>query len=144
MPQVDDPFLQALQGYSAAVRAKDGDAFLQLYDTHLHAFDLWGPWSQNGLDGWRRMVTGWFSSIGEETVVVTFDQADSYRVDDLAIGHALLTYTATASDGSVLRSLSNRITMALRKRGNGWKIVHEHTSAPVDHGTLKAVLKRTE
>ena len=38
--------------------------------------------------------------------------------------------------------MQNRLTWALVRRGYAWKIVHEHTSAPVDHATGKVVLKR--
>ena len=43
---------------------------------------------------------------------------------------------------AVLRSLSNRMTVVLRRRDGEWKVVHEHTSAPIEHETLKARLQR--
>ena len=46
-------------------------------------------------------------------------------------------------EGKELRSMDNRITWVLRKNSEGaWKIVHEHTSAPVDFETGKATLRR--
>ena len=42
---------------------------------------------------------------------------------------------------AILRSLSNRMTVAMQRRGDDWKVVHEHTSAPIEHGTLKAQLQ---
>ncbi len=61
---------------------------------------------------------------------------------DLALGHATLTYTAVSAEGKELRSLDNRITLALRRMGNAWKIFHEHTSGPIDHKTMKGLIKR--
>ena len=61
---------------------------------------------------------------------------------ELALGHATLTYTAVSSDGKELRSLDNRITLALKRVGNEWKIFHEHTSGPIDHKTMKGTIKR--
>jgi ketosteroid isomerase-like protein len=58
------------------------------------------------------------------------------------MGYALLTYTAVSADGTELRSLDNRITAALRKVDGVWKIFHEHTSAPIDHASTKAMLRR--
>ena len=52
------------------------------------------------------------------------------------------TYTAISAEGKELRSLDNRITLALRRVGNEWKIFHEHTSGPIDHKTMKGTIKR--
>lgn len=137
-----NPFLSALADYAEAVRAKDITGFLALYDQDVHIFDMWGRWSLHGLTAWRNMATDWFSSLGDERVAVTYDSAESTVTGDLAIGYVVLTYTAIAPDGTKLRSLSNRATMALRKTADCWKIFHEHTSAPIDHQSLQAILHR--
>jgi ketosteroid isomerase-like protein len=137
-----DPFLRTLDAYAAAVRDKDVDAFAALYDADVHVFDMWGSWSIRGLPAWRAMAADWFASLGAETVAVTCDEAQSALSGELAIGHAVLTYTASAPDGTRLRALSNRATMALRRTGTAWTIVHEHTSAPIDHRSLQAILDR--
>jgi ketosteroid isomerase-like protein len=139
-----NPFLRALAAYVESVLAKDVDAFTALYDQDIHVFDMWGAWSLHGITAWRDMATGWFSSLGEERVIVTFDNENSTVTGDLAIGYAVLTYTAITPDGTKLRSLSNRATMALRKTGDSWKIFHEHTSAPIDHQSLQAILNRSD
>ncbi|BCL75613.1 ketosteroid isomerase [Jeongeupia sp. HS-3] len=137
-------FLRVLAAYSDAVRVKDVDAFTALYDQDIHVFDMWGTWSLRGLAAWRDMAAGWFSSLGDECVVVTSDDESSAVAGALAIGHAVLTYTEIAPDGTKLRSLSNRVTMALRKTGGSWKIIHEHTSAPIDHQSQQAILHRSD
>lgn len=142
MSQTPDPFLQIMEAYRAAVLAKDVEAFLALYDTEVHVFDLWGSWSLHGLEAWRGMAVEWFASVGEEWIVVDIDQAWSTCSGDLAIGHAFLTYTAISADGRELRSLDNRITAAMRRVDGAWKIFHEHTSAPIDHAATKAILRR--
>jgi ketosteroid isomerase-like protein len=138
------PFLRTLAAYREAVRAKDVDAFSALYDPDIHVFDMWGTWSIRGLPAWRELAANWFSSLGVERVAVTYDGDSSAVTGDLAIGHAVLTYTAIGPDGARIRSLSNRATMALRRTGDSWKIFHEHTSAPIDHQTLQAILQRSE
>jgi ketosteroid isomerase-like protein len=107
-------------------------------------FDMWGQWSLRGIDAWRSLVLEWFSSLRDEYVVVAIDEAGSTRVGDLAIGHAILTYTAHAADGRAIRSLNNRLTVALRRSGGAWKIFHEHTSAPIEHASAKAILRREQ
>jgi ketosteroid isomerase-like protein len=108
------PISQVLTAYQAAVHAKDIDAFVALYDADVRIFDMWGQWSLNGIDAGH----------------------------DVAAAHAFLTFTGLSAEGKELRSMTNRLTMVLRRTGDGWKIVHEHTSAPIDHGSLKAILRR--
>lgn len=138
-----NPFLRALAAYKEAVLAKDVDAFTALYDPDIHVFDMWGTWSLRGLKIWRDMADNWFSSLGYERVIVTSDNESTVVAADLAIGHAILTYTAIAPDGAKIRSLSSRATMVLRKTGDSWKIFHEHTSAPIDHQSQRAILHRS-
>ena len=140
----NNPFLRTLAAYVEAVRTKDVDAFAALYDQDIHVFDMWGTWSLRGLTTWRDMAAGWFSSLGDEQVVVTFNSESSTAAGDLVIGHAVLTYTAIAPDGTRLRSLSNRTTMALRKTADSWKVFHQHTSAPIDPQSQLAILRRSD
>ncbi|HVJ36460.1 MAG TPA: nuclear transport factor 2 family protein [Stenotrophomonas sp.] len=136
-----DPFTAFLSGYAAAVRARDVTAFLSLYDPSLHVFDMWQTAPLAGLPAWRAMAEGWFGGLGDEVVVVTWRQAQSQVSGDLASGQAILNFAAQAPDGSVLRALDNRLSVTLRRGPDGWKVVHEHTSAPIEHGTMAAVLK---
>ena len=142
MSQTSDPVHEALARYSAAAYEKDVDAFVSLYSNDLHVFDMWNSWELRGIDAWRAMAAGWFSSLGDERVVVKATDVVATVNGELAMGHATLTYTAISADGQELRSLDNRITLAMRRVGNAWKIFHEHTSGPIDHKTMKGVIKR--
>ena len=142
MSQTSDPVHEALARYSAAAYEKDVDAFVSLYSDDLHVFDMWNSWELQGIDAWRAMAAGWFSSLGDERVVVKATDVVATVNGELAMGHATLTYTAISADGQELRSLDNRITLAMRRVGNAWKIFHEHTSGPIDHKTMKGVIKR--
>ena len=142
MSQTSGPVHEALSRYSAAAYEKDVDAFVSLYADDLHVFDMWNSWELRGIAAWRAMAAGWFSSLGDERVVVKASEVVANVNADLALGHATLTYTAISANGQELRSLDNRITLALRRAGNDWKIFHEHTSGPIDHQTMKGVIKR--
>ena len=98
MNQTADPVRDAVARYSAAAHDKDVDAFVALYADDVHVFDMWNSWELRGIDAWRNMAAGWFSSLGDERVVV--------------------------------------------RTGNVWEIFHEHTSGPIDHETMKGVIKR--
>jgi ketosteroid isomerase-like protein len=137
-----DPVSHALEQYKAAVYSKDVAAFLSLYAEDVHVFDMWNQWEMRGIDAWRGMVQGWFGSLGNERVVVSSSDIASTVSADIALGHATLTYTAVSAEGKELRSLDNRITLALRRVGDVWKIFHEHTSGPIEHETLKGMIKR--
>jgi ketosteroid isomerase-like protein len=137
-----NPILQVLDGYKAAVFAKDVDTFVALYDRDVLVFDMWGVWSYNGIAAWREMAAGWFGSLGTERVVVDFSDAQTIVAQDLAVAHAFVTYKAVTADGVDLRSMNNRLTVTLRQKGDGWKIVHQHTSAPIDFETAKVIFRR--
>ncbi|MEN0036423.1 MAG: nuclear transport factor 2 family protein [Cellvibrio sp.] len=136
-----DPVLAMIANYKQAILNKDIEAFCAIYDTDIHIFDMWGKWSMRGIDAWREMASGWFTSLGSEKVVVEANNVESVVTADMAIGHAILSYTAFSAKGEKLRSLDNRITVALKRTGDSWKVVHEHTSAPIDHGSLKGNLQ---
>jgi len=123
---------EMLARYAAAVRAKDVDAFLDLYADDVRNFDLWQEWTYDGKDALRAMVTEWFGSLpDDEVVAVEFDEVRTQAGDDVAAVTAFTTFAAVSPDGTVLRSMNNRLTWVLRKDGDGaWQIVHEHTSAP--------------
>ncbi len=127
---------EMLERYTAAVRAKDVDAFLELYSEDVRTFDLWQEWTYDGKDALRGMVAEWFGSLGDDEVVaVRFDDIRTQTGSDVAAVSAFTTYANVTPDGTEQRSMNNRLTWVLRKDADGaWKIAHEHTSAPAGEG----------
>jgi ketosteroid isomerase-like protein len=140
--KLDKPILQLLDDYKAAVFAKDLDSFIALYDEDVRVFDMWGAWSYNGIESWRQMAARWFGSLGTERVVVDFSDPQGIVAEDLPVVHTFVTYKAVTADGVDVHSLDNRLTAILRPHGDGWKIVHEHTSSPLDVETAKVMFNR--
>lgn len=128
--------------YAAAVFAKDVDALLSLYDDDVRLFDLWGVWSYEGSPAWRQAVADWFASVGAQRVGVGFDDISVIGGDDLATVNAIITYRDLSPDGTEEGSMQNRLTWVLKRTGGQWKIIHEHTSAPVDFDTSTVILQR--
>ena len=123
---------EMLDAYAAAVRAKDAEAFLSLYADDVRTFDLWSVWSYDGKDAYRAMVEDWFSSPDTAAqVAVEFDDVRVEEGDGVAAVSAFVTFRGLDVEGTQERSMNNRLTWILRRDGDGWKIVHEHTSAPV-------------
>lgn len=131
-----------LEEYRGAVHAKDVDRFVAIFADDVRVFDMWGTWSHDGIDAWREMAEGWFGSLGDELVRVEFDDVQATVRDDVAVLSAFVTFAGLSADGDELRSLNNRLTWGLHKTGGRWKVVHEHTSAPVEMATGKVDLTR--
>ena len=127
--------------YKTAVFEKDLEAYTSIFDKNVRVFDMWGQWSYDGLDAWREMTKGWFTSLGSDRDVVSFDTIQIDVSADMAVASAFMRFTAVSDKGEELRFLENRLTWVARKYEDGWKIVHQHTSSPVG-SDLKVVLNR--
>ncbi|MCA9756905.1 MAG: nuclear transport factor 2 family protein [Candidatus Eisenbacteria bacterium] len=128
--------------YASAVRNRDADALMSLYHGTVRVFDAWGVWSYEGGPAWRKVVEQWFESLGDETLVVRFDDSQVVSGEELASATAIVTYAAMTAEGAPLRSMQNRLTWLLARENGAWKIVHEHTSAPIGFDDMKAILER--
>ena len=129
--------------YQRAVRARDVDAFMQLYAPEVRVFDTWGTWSHEGRDAWRRMIEGWFQSLGSgEQVDVRVSDLRVTGTGQLAVATAAFTYAALTPEGRELRAMVNRLTWAVALQDEGWRVVHEHTSVPVDFEHAKGIFQR--
>jgi uncharacterized protein (TIGR02246 family) len=142
--QVNDqhnPVMQVLEAYRNAVSARDIEAFMALYDADVHLFDTWDRFEQTGADAWREMVTDWFGSHPDDVLEVRFDDVHAVVGEDVAFVHAALSFAArsvgVASHGHV-----TRYTTGLERKDGAWKIVHEHTSIPVQYETGKGIFSR--
>src|ERR1700733_4045731 len=130
------------QIYRNAIFRKDLDAFASIFDENVRVFDMWVQWSYDGLPAWREMAKGWFESLGTDRDVVTFDDVRIEGSDELATLTAFVKFTAISEAGGELRVRENRLTWVARKKEGSWKIIHQHSSGPIDFKTMKVVLKR--
>jgi uncharacterized protein (TIGR02246 family) len=133
---------ELLGAYRAAVRAKDVDAFVAIYDDDARIYDTW-HWSYDGLEAWRAMATEWFGSLGDDQVAVEHSDVQVVAEDGIAVVSAYTRFAGVSATGEELRAMDNRLTWALRKTDDGaWKVIHEHTSAPGSFETGKLDLSR--
>lgn len=142
MADLDTSLTQILERYKAAVLARDVEALLRLYDPKVRVFDAWGVWVYEGADAWRTAIEGWFMSVADEKVRVTFDDVQMLGSPDFATVSAIATYAATSMSDAPLRSMQNRLSWTLKTSGHVLRIVHEHTSAPIGFEDQKAILQR--
>jgi hypothetical protein len=85
-----------------------------------------------GLEAWRATIDGWFSSLGDESVGVSFSNVETRG----PLAHMFVRYAGLSAAGEELRAMSNRMTWVVE----GGKVVHEHSSAPADLATGKVIL----
>jgi uncharacterized protein (TIGR02246 family) len=137
-----DEFESLLATYKTAIFEKDLPAFCSIFDEEVRIFDMWQQWTYEGLPAWREMAEGWFSSLGANRDVVTFDDIRIQGDGELAVATAFVRFTAVSAEGEELRYLEERLTWVAKRKEGTWKIIHQHTSAPIDFNTMKAILTR--
>jgi uncharacterized protein (TIGR02246 family) len=128
--------------YKNAVFQRDLEAFCSIFDEEVRIFDMWQQWSYEGLPAWREMAKDWFASLGADRDVITFDKVSTHTDGELAVATAFVRFTAVSAEGKELRYLEERLTWIVRRKEGNWKIIHQHTSAPIDPKTMKVILQR--
>jgi ketosteroid isomerase-like protein len=131
-----------VEGYKAAVAARDVDAFMRLYDPAVRVFDAWGVWSYDGAATWQVAIEGWFASHPNDRLKVTFEDVSSVSSGAFAFVGAIVTYAVVTAQGAPVNALQNRLSWVLRTSGHVPRIVHEHSSAPMGFEDGKAILQR--
>lgn len=125
--------------YAAAVLAQDAEALADLYAPDVVVFDAWAVWRYNGLPAWRPVLQGWLGGLGDQRVVVAFDDLQARGAGDLVIVSAIVRYADISPAGETLKAMENRLSWAIGADG---RIVHEHTSSPLVPDTGKGLLNR--
>lgn len=132
---------KVLDQYAQAVWNKDVAAFLELYDDTIQVYDAWGHWEYAGKEEFRTLPLHWFNDLGSDRVKVNFKDPQIHENGDLGSIWTEVNYAAFDEHNKLLHAMSNRLTMVLKKRSDDWKIIHEHTSIPVDMETGQGMFK---
>jgi uncharacterized protein (TIGR02246 family) len=131
-----------LEIYKTAVLKKDLEMYASIFDKEVYVFDTWQQWNYVGLTAWLEMAKAWFTSLGTDHDSVSFDDIKIEKTTDIALITAIMKFTAVSEEGDELRFLQNRLTWVAKKKDGGWKIIHQHTSSPVDFETMQVILTR--
>ena len=126
--------------YQHSAWHKDTTAMVNLYDEHAVIFDMWDQGYNSDSSEWTKIITDWLGSLGEEKVKVEFEMVKIHQSGNVGFASALILFRAISSEGAVLRSMKNRITLGFSKFEDGWKVIHQHTSAPIKSDGLTAML----
>lgn len=136
MKEIEDFF----EDYKNAVWQKDATMLLKLYDNEVVSFDMWDIGYYKTLNEWTPEIESWLSSLGDEKVKVDFEMIKVFKSDTNGFASGLIEFQAINTQGEVLRKMKNRITVGFSRFNNGWKVVHQHVSAPVTSENLTAIL----
>jgi ketosteroid isomerase-like protein len=128
--------------YVSAVYERDFEAFIRLYDPAIRVFDAWGTWEYVGIEQWRNAMDGLFTAHEDERVKVTFTDTECYGAPDNAFVSSMVRYAWVSAYGDELRAMEHRITWGVRTREHVLRILHEHTSIPIDYEDMKPILQR--
>ena len=130
-----------LQRYAQAVYNKDVEGFVSVYDSKVCIYDTWNEWESHGTEAVRAMATGWFESLGKEKVRVGFTQVEVFQSKEQTVWVGAFKFDGLSEDDEILRSISNRWTWVIKESDEGFKVVHEHSSLPVNMETFKGIMK---
>lgn len=125
--------------YKKAAWEKNISGMINLYDENVVIFDMWGKGFVNGLTEWSVEITEWLSSLNDEKVNANFEMIEIQESGQVGFAHALIQFQAIATNGNVLRSMKNRISLGFVKVNGAWVVKHQHTSAPIG-SDLNAIL----
>jgi ketosteroid isomerase-like protein len=115
---------------SAAIRAKDIEQLMSVYDLDIVYFDVVPPLQYAGSETLRSRFTHWFA--GWATAIGQ-DVTDLHILagGDVATAHMLIRASGTLKTGREV-GYWVRTSNGCRRSARGWLITHEHVSLPVE------------
>jgi len=127
-----------IDAWTGAVSKKDLDAILALYTPDVRAFDAIMVAQLNGLEAygehWKMCM-----NFCQGEMVMEFKEVKIAATPELGFAHFLLHCGEVKESGEVEAGIM-RGTMCLVNTKDGWKIAHEHYSAPFDVETSKVII----
>jgi ketosteroid isomerase-like protein len=136
-PNPETEIRELFESRTRALASKDAAALAAANDGAVVVFDAVAPFVHHGAQTAARKqewLAAYRTGIGHEIRDLKITAGA-----DLAFCHFLVRISGTMLDDTEV-SMWVRATSCLRRRNDGWKIVHEHASVPFDAGTGKAVV----
>lgn len=136
-PNAEAEIRELFESRTRALAGKDAAALAAVNDAAVVVFDAVAPFVHHGAETAARKqewLAAYRTGIGHEIRELKITAGA-----DLAFCHFLVRISGTMLDDTEV-SMWVRATSCLRKRDDGWKIVHEHSSVPFDAETGKAVV----
>lgn len=127
-----------MASWSRALERKDLDAMLRDYEQDAVLYDVGGQYI--GLPAIRQIWEFCFPYFPEKFHSVHED-VRAYAGSDVAVVHAIHRFAVPDDPTHMMAKSGTRATVAYRKSGGIWRVVHEHASMPFnfEKGELIAV-----
>jgi uncharacterized protein (TIGR02246 family) len=128
---------ELMDDWLRAVRAGDIDGIVSHYAPDILSFDAVSALQFKGVDAYRKHWQACLAMCPGPMIFEIHD-LDIVADRDVAFSHCLSRCGATDESGEEKASWM-RATTCYRRTNGGWKIVHEHFSAPFDMESGKAL-----
>lgn len=116
---------------------RDAGAIAACYSADAVVYSLAPPLAERGVN--QDTIAAWLAT-WEGAIQIDAQDTELSVAGDLAYTLALNRMRGTKTDGEEV-DLWFRTTMCFRKTGNGWRIVHDHSSVPFHmDGSLRAAV----
>jgi uncharacterized protein (TIGR02246 family) len=138
MAATDADVRELLDRQAEAMRAKDLDRLMPLYSADVVYFDVVPPLQYVGAEALRGRFTRWFDGF-EGPVDLEVRDVNVAANGDIAVAHWFSRARGTLKNGREV-GIWVRVTNCVRRSTDGWRITHEHVSAPVDLQSETAVM----
>jgi ketosteroid isomerase-like protein len=140
MPSRKDPqaHVQALLNeWLDAIRKKDIERLMACYAPDVVAYDMMPPLEWRGADSYRAAWDHGLSMPG--SFEIELYEPMIVASDDVALVFALAYYRVEPPEHAAVDGWF-RWTAGLSRTNDGWRIMHEHSSVPVDMDSQQARL----
>ncbi|NLY37456.1 MAG: SnoaL-like domain-containing protein [Tissierellia bacterium] len=130
-----------LEQYAKAVLEKEVEGFMAIYDPIVNVYDTWNSWIKKDIEEIRSMATEWFKSLGEEKVRVEFTEVNVLECESQTVWIGEVKFYGINQEDQILRSISNRWIWVIQNNDGIFKVIHEHSSLPIDTETFTGIVK---
>lgn len=91
-------------------------------------------WEIKSKSEWRKIIENWFNGLKNDssTLKVTFNNYSIFENSDIAFIHTSIRFSEFNTLNAEFRHVTNRFTFGLKRINDEWRIVHEHSSLPID------------
>jgi uncharacterized protein (TIGR02246 family) len=128
-----------LDRWAVAARKGDLDGIMACYTPDVRAFDAIVALQFQGAEAYRKHWEMCVSNLHPGTdMLFEMHEVDVAVSGDVAFAHYLSRCGGTDAEGQE-HSGWMRATACCRRTGDGWRIAHEHYSAPFDPETSKVL-----
>ena len=121
-----------LDRYVEAILHKDIEGLMSLYHPDVTMFNTYDFWCFHGARRWCEAVTHHSEHLLKDVTEVTFRNVQVKGKKNVYLVHGLIDYHYMSHPDT---HVVHRFTWLIKRAGDDLKIIHQHTSLPIDPST---------